>query len=131
MPQTTEYKLSNVEVSLLEEIRDHAKKVRSLPRIDIFKACDLVQIDFELITPEILSIFIRSLSQAFGRSINISNTGASSLTWDEKWLVSLVSAVSRADFDSVNFLIKSAVKPVHQDQKSKVQKEAHMTLLDI
>ena len=49
MPQTTEYKLSNVEANLLEEIRDHAKKVRSLPRIDIFKACDLVQIDFELI----------------------------------------------------------------------------------
>ena len=60
MSQTKKYQLSNVEVNLLEEIREHAKKARSLPRIDIFKACDLVQIDFELITPEILSILIKS-----------------------------------------------------------------------
>ena len=116
MLYTTEYKLSDVEISLLEEIRDHAKKMRSLPRIDIFKACDLVQIDLELITPEILSVFMRSLSQAFGRPVNFSEAGAKRLTWDEKWLVSIISAVSRADYDSVNFLIKSAVKPVHQDQ---------------
>ena len=116
MPRTKEYALSNVELNLLEEIREHAKKARSLPRIDIFKACDLVQIDFELITPEILSVFIRSLSQAFGRPVNFSEAGARSLTWDEKWLVSVVSAVSRADYDSVNFLIKSAVQPVHQEQ---------------
>ena len=116
MPRTKEYALSNVELNLLEEIRDHAKKARSLPRIDIFKACDLVQIDFKLITPEILSVFIRSLSQAFGRPVNFSEAGARSLTWDEKWLVSVVSAVSRADYDSVNFLIKSAVQPVHQEQ---------------
>ncbi|MAK46204.1 MAG: hypothetical protein CMI24_02935 [Opitutae bacterium] len=116
MSYTTEYKLSDVEISLLEEIRDHAKKMRSLPRIDIFKACDLVQIDVELITPEILSVFMRSLSQAFGRPVNFSEAGARSLTWDEKWLVSVVSAVSRADYDSVNFLIKSAVQPVHQEQ---------------
>ena len=116
MSQTKEYTLSNVELNLLEEIREHAKKARSLPRIDIFKACDLVQIDFELITPEILSVFIRSLSQAFGRPVNFSEAGARSLTWDEKWLVSVVSAVSRADYDSVNFLIKSAVQPAHQEQ---------------
>ena len=116
MSHTKEYTLSNVELNLLEEIREHAKKARSLPRIDIFKACDLVQIDFELITPEILSVFIRSLSQAFGRPVNFSEAGARSLTWDEKWLVSVVSAVSRADYDSVNFLIKSAVQPVHQEQ---------------
>jgi len=115
MSNTTEYKLSDVEISLLEEIRNHAKKMRSLPRIDIFKACDLVQIDVELITPEILSVFMRSLSQAFGRSVNFSEAGARSLTWDEKWLVSIISAVSRADYDSVNFLIKSAVQPVHQE----------------
>ena len=116
MSHIAEYTLSNVELTLLEEIRDHAKKARSLPRIDIFKACDLVQIDFELLTPEILSVFIRSLSQAFGRPVNFSEAGAENLTWDEKWLVSIVSAVSRADYDSVNFLIKSAVKPVHQEQ---------------
>ena len=116
MSRPEEYQLSSVEVNLLEEIGEYAKKARSLPRIDIVKACDLVQIDYELITPEILSIFIRSVSQAFGRSVNFSKSGASSLTWDEKWLVSLISAVSRADYDSVHFLIKSSVTPLHQEQ---------------
>ena len=116
MSHEAEYTLSNDEFNLLEEIRDHAKKARTLPRIDIFKACDLVQIDFELLTPEILGVFIRSLSQAFGRPVNFSEAGAKGLTWDEKWLVSVVSAVSRADYDSVNFLIKSAVQPVHQEK---------------
>ena len=116
MSHEAEYTLSNDEFNLLEEIRDHAKKARTLPRIDIFKVCDLVQIDFELLTPEILGVFIRSLSQAFGRPVNFSEAGSRSLTWDEKWLVSMVSAVSRADYDSVNFLIKSAVQPVHQEQ---------------
>jgi hypothetical protein len=116
MLQAIEYRLSDDEFLLLEEIRGHAKKMRSLPRIDIFKACDLVQIDLELITPEILSVFMRSLSQAFGRPVNFSEAGTKSLTWDEKWLVSIISAVSRADYDSVNFLIKSAVQPIHQEQ---------------
>ena len=111
-----EYELSIDEARLLGEIRELAKKARSLPRIDIFKACDLVQFDIELLTPEILSLFVRAMPQAFGRSINFSSMDAASLTWDEKWLISLISAVSRADYDSVNFLIKTVVKPVHQDQ---------------
>ena len=116
MSSIKEYQLSSVETDLLEEIRGHAKKARTLPRIDIFKACDLVQFDIELITPEILSLFVRSLPQAFGRPVNFSQAGAIGLTWDEKWLVTLVSSVTRADYDSVNFLIKTAVKPVHQQQ---------------
>ena len=33
MSQTKEYQLSSVEVNLLEEIRDHATKARSLPAL--------------------------------------------------------------------------------------------------
>ena len=116
MLQDLNYKISSDEIQLLEAVREHARQARSLPRIDMFKACELVQFDIELVTPEILNIFVRSLPQAFGRPTHFFPTGTSELTWDEKWLISLISAVSRADYDSVHFLIKTSVKSVHQQQ---------------
>ena len=116
MLQDLNYKISSDEIQLLEAVREHARQARSLPRIDMFKACELVQFDIELVTPEVLNIFVRSLPQAFGRPTHFFPTGTSELTWDEKWLISLISAVSRADYDSVHFLIKTSVKPVHQQQ---------------
>ena len=108
------YKITSDEFELLEAIREHAKQARSLPKIDVFKACELVQLDIELVTPELLSIFVRSLPQAFGRPTHFFSSGSSELSWDEKWLISLVSAISRADYDSVHFLIKTRIKPTHQ-----------------
>ena len=109
------YKISNDERDLLEAVREEAKQARSMPKIDVFKACELVQLDIELLTPEILSIFIRSLPQAFGRSTHFLPSGTLELSWDEKWLISLVSSISRADYDSVHFLIKTSIKPIHQE----------------
>ena len=114
MLQLNNYKISNEERELLEVVRQEAKQARSMPKIDVFKACELVQLDVELLTPELLSIFIRSLPQAFGRSTNFLPTGTLELSWDEKWVISLVSAISRADYDSVHFLIKTSIKPMHQ-----------------
>ena len=108
------YEISSDELELLETVREEAKQARSMPKMDVFKACELVQLDIELLTPEILSIFIRSLPQAFGRSTNFFPVGTLELSWDEKWLISLVSAISRADYDSVHFLIKTSIKPIHQ-----------------
>ena len=108
------YSISSDELELLESVREEAKQARSMPRIDVFKACELVQLDIELLTPELLSIFIRSLPQAFGRSTHFLPAGSLELSWDEKWLISLVSAISRADYDSVHFLIKTNIKPIHQ-----------------
>ena len=108
------YKISSDEKELLEAVRQAAKQARSMPKIDVFKACELVQLDIELLTPELLSIFIRSLPQALGRSTHFLPTGTLRLSWDEKWVISLVSAISRADYDSVHFLIKTSIKPMHQ-----------------
>ena len=108
------YKISGEELELLEAVREEAMQARSMPKIDVFKACELVQLDIELLTPKLLSIFIRSLPQAFGRSTQFLPTGTLELSWDEKWLISLVSAISRADYDSVHFLIKTSIKPIHQ-----------------
>ena len=114
MHKYSNYILSSDELMLIEAVRDHAKQARSLPKMDVFKACELVQFDIELVTPDILSIFVRSLPQAFGRSTHFFPAGTLELSWDEKWLISLVAAVSRADYDSVHFLIKTGIKPIHQ-----------------
>jgi hypothetical protein len=114
MLQCYNYEISREELELLEVVRQEAKQVRSMPKIDVFKACELVQFGIELLTPELLSIFLRSLPQAFGRSTHFLQTGTLELSWDEKWLISLVSAISRADYDSVHFLIKTSIKPIHQ-----------------
>ena len=114
MSERNTYRLNTEEWELLEAIREHAKQARSLPKIDVFKACELVQLDIELVTPELLSIFVRSLPQAFGRPTRFFPNGSLELSWDEKWLISLVSAISRADYDSVHFLIKTSIKPMHQ-----------------
>ena len=108
------YKISSEEQALLEAIREQAKQARSMPKMDVFRACELVQLDIELLTPELLSIFVRSLPQAFGRSTQFLKAGTEQLSWDERWVISLVSAISRADYDSVNFLIKTCIKPSHQ-----------------
>ena len=108
------YTITSHELELLEAVREEAKQARSMPKSDVFKACELVQLDIELLTPELLSIFVRSLPQAFGRSAEFLKAGSEELSWDEKWVISLVSAISRADYDSVNFLIKTCIKPIHQ-----------------
>ena len=67
MTKCNTYEISSEEQALLEAVREQAKQARSMPRMDVFKACELVQLDIELLTPELLSIFVRSLPQALGR----------------------------------------------------------------
>ena len=106
--------LKNLDITLLERARACAMEVRAYPRLDILKACQLISLDIDLLSSEMLEIFIRSLPAAFGRQVVIHNPGTKQLSWDEKWLLSIIEAVSRADYDSVHFLIRSAVKQKHR-----------------
>ena len=105
---------NNLDITLLERARTCAMEVRAYPRLDILKACQLLSLDIDLLSSEMLEIFIRSLPEAFGRQVVIHNPGTKQLSWDEKWLLSMIEAVSRADYDSVHFLIRSAVKQKHR-----------------
>ena len=59
MIKCNDYEISSDEQELLEAFREQAKQARSLPKMDVFKACELVQLDIELTTHELLSIFVR------------------------------------------------------------------------
>ena len=78
----------------LERVRACAKEVRAYPRLDMFKACQLISMDIELLSSEVLEILVRSLPQAFGRHLAIQPPGTLHVSWDEKWLLSLVNSVS-------------------------------------
>tara|TARA_B100000900_G_scaffold410565_1_gene428578 strand:- start:113 stop:484 length:372 start_codon:yes stop_codon:yes gene_type:complete len=107
-------KLTDAEILLLERARACALEVRAYPRLDILKACQLISLDIDLLSSEMLEIFIRSLPQAFGRQVIIHRPETQELSWDEKWLLSIIEAVSRADYDSVHFLIETVVKRKHR-----------------
>ena len=93
MRKSNDYEICSDELELLEAVREHAKQARSLPKMDVFKACELVQLDIELLTPELLSIFIRSLPQALGRATHFFPLGTPGMSWDEKWIISIISAI--------------------------------------
>jgi hypothetical protein len=105
--------LNKSDFIFLERVRACAKEVRAYPRLDMFKACQLISMDIELLSSEVLEILVRSLPQAFGRQLTIHPPGTLHISWDEKWLLSLVNSVSISDFDSVKFLVKSVVKKNH------------------
>ena len=115
--------LTNPEAILLERARACALEVRAFPRLDMFKACQLISCEIELLSSEMLELFIRSLPQAFGRQSIFHLPGTGRLSWDEKWLLSIVNAVSRADYDSVHFLIQSVVRKKHRREFTKIASE--------
>ena len=106
--------LNKSDFIFLERVRACSKEVRAYPRLDMFKACQLISMDIELLSSEVLEILVRSLPQAFGRHLTIHPPGTLHISWDEKWLLSLVNSVSISDFDSVKFLVKSVVKKNHR-----------------
>jgi hypothetical protein len=106
--------LNKSDFIFLERVRACAKEVRAYPRLDMFKACQLISMDIELLSSEVLEILVRSLPQAFGRHLAIQPPGTLQVSWDEKWLLSLVNSVSISDYDSVKFLVKSVVKKNHR-----------------
>ena len=60
----------NLDIILLERARACAMEVRAYPRLDILKACH-TPLDIDLLSSEMLEIFIRSLPEAFGRQVVI------------------------------------------------------------
>ena len=101
---------------ILERVRACAKEVRCYPRLDMFQACQLIGLDVDLYDAEALEIFIRTIPQALGRKINVNLPFTNDISFDEKWVIAVIEAVTRADYDSVHFLITSTIDKRYQQQ---------------
>ena len=106
--------------ALLNRIRMSASDVRSYPRLDVFKACHLISFDSDLLDNEVIEMFLRTMPQATGRNMIFYRPFTDALSWDERWAISLIEAVTRADFDSVYFMISAVVKEKYRHEAMQI-----------
>ena len=109
---------------LLDRLRTCKDKVRCYPKLEIFKACHLITLDKNILNCDILELFIRMLPEAIGRQIQIYKPQSNQVSWDEKWIISLIEAISRADYDSVYFLVTSNIKKKYRNEVLKFASNA-------
>jgi hypothetical protein len=64
------------------------------------------------------------LPEAIGRQIQIYKPQSNQVSWDEKWIISLIEAISRADYDSVYFLVTSNIKKKYRNEVLKFASNA-------
>ena len=105
---------------LLERIRKCSSDVRCFPRLDVFNACQLISLDTDIIDSDAIKLFLRTMPQAIGRGLIIYQPYAKTITWDERWIISMIEAVTRADFDSVYFMINSVVQKKYRREAMQI-----------
>ncbi|SLN24071.1 hypothetical protein ROJ8625_00986 [Roseivivax jejudonensis] len=99
----TEY-LPEADRGLLDMLRRTAARCRAAPREDLFRACALLGADPSSSAPTYAEALFRTLDQGIDRPANIFKPGCPGLSFDERWLIALISAFRRGDEASATFL---------------------------
>jgi len=94
---------------VLALVRQRATASRSAGRLDLFKACAVLSLREEASAHDFADAVARTLEQALGRAPEWHGPDASSVTFDETWLLRLVERSIACDSASVAFLISSRV----------------------
>lgn len=100
---------SDLDRPLLATIRIAALECRASARLDLFRACAMLGPDREAAAGMSLDALLRTLGQALGRTPRFYRPGTANLSFDERWLLSLLTALRRQDAHSATFLIHSRV----------------------
>jgi len=95
---------------MLEHLREANLKCRAAPRANLFEACALLAYDHHDVRVSHANIMMRCLKEALGRRPRILRPGTQELSFDEAWLVELISAAGRSDEQSFAFLLRSRVE---------------------
>ena len=112
--------LTDNQLRLLERIRRCASQVRCYPRLDVFEACQLISYDADLLDSEATQMFLRTMPQAIGRRLVIYRSHTNALSWDERWIISLIESVTRADYDSVYFMVNAVVQKKYRREAMQI-----------
>lgn len=91
----------------LSKLRRLALKCRARRRLDLFRACQMLSEDRKEAGIAFADALIRTLSQGLGRSPVFFRPGAHEVSFDERWLMSLIAAARDDDEPSFEFLIRS------------------------
>lgn len=97
-------------MGLLNHLRLVALECRSAARTDLFEACALLSTDKETSANAFSAALIKSLPQALGLRPRLLRPGVQELSFDERWLVALLTAARAGDDDSFTFLLRSRVR---------------------
>ncbi len=99
---------------VLNALRVTALSCRSAAREDLFHACALLSTSKPTAQDAHARALFRCLTEATGRKAVFYRPGEVSLSFDEQWLIRLIMCAKAQDYDSVTFLIRSRVSPIHQ-----------------
>lgn len=91
----------------LDKLRFLALRCRATRRIDLFRACQMLSEDREEAGIAFAAALIRTLAQGLGRTPVFFRPGARDVSFDERWLMSLIATVRDDDAPSFEFLIRS------------------------
>lgn len=94
---------------LLARLRFLGRTCRARARIDAYGACAMLSSDPAASAQAYADALLRVLGQGFGRSPVLYAPGNAELSFDERWLLSLIDAVMREDIDSLRFLTVSKI----------------------
>lgn len=95
--------------NIILPLRFFARTCRARPRIDAFEACRMLSLHPTSSAQALADALLRILGQAMGRAPVLHELRAASLSFDERWLVALISAAGRDDHDSLTFLTASRI----------------------
>ena len=109
VPRRVEYDAAALD--LLNHIRMVALNCRASARTDLFEACALLSTEKSAAKTAHAEALVKCLPQAIGKTPKILRPGVVEVSFDEAWLLRLVTSASANDRDSFGFLLQSRVSP--------------------
>lgn len=106
-PEAT--RLAEADRDALNRLRLAALRCRAAARLDLFRACAMLGADREATTPAFAEALLRTLDQGLNEAPVFHAPGADDLSFDERWLMSLIGALRADDMPSATFLINSRI----------------------
>lgn len=94
---------------LLNTLRFHAATCRAKARVDFFHACLLIDPKAEATDTARLEMVLRVMGDALGNTPIFFRPGEPELSFDERWLIAVISARIQDDSDSFEFLMRRRV----------------------
>lgn len=100
--------------AFLNHLRFVALACRAKARADLFAACALLSMDKSQSAHAHAEALVRSLNDALSKRTVLFRPGVEAHSFDEAWLVRLAAALGRDDESSVQFLLRSRIRPEHR-----------------
>ena len=98
------------DAAFLNRLRIVALQCRAAARLDLFRACDLLHATADTSATAYAEALVRTLSEGLNKPARFHAPGETELTFDERWLMSVLQAVRCMDRDSVVFLIHRRIR---------------------